>query len=71
VAREAVAYVDRSDELDHQAQARLSLAEALHGAGRTSEALDTLQEALERFEQKGNVVMTERTRALLDEPAYR
>ena len=27
--------------------------------------MTALQEALERFEQKGNAVMTERTRALL------
>jgi class 3 adenylate cyclase/tetratricopeptide (TPR) repeat protein len=71
VAREAVAYADQSDEVDHQGQARLSLAAALHGAGRSSEALGALREALERFEQKGNVVMTERTRALLNEHAYR
>jgi tetratricopeptide (TPR) repeat protein len=67
LAREAVATIDRIDEVNHHAQMRMGLVEVLRLAGRTDEARDVLAEALARYEQKGNAVMTERTRALLDE----
>jgi uncharacterized membrane protein YvbJ len=38
-------------------------------AGRRDDAVPVLEEALARYEQKGNVVMIERTRALLTEHA--
>ncbi len=67
VAEEAIASVDRSDELNNRANVRTDAAEALQLAGRTDRAVVLLQEALAQFEQKGNVVMSERTRALLDD----
>ena len=45
----------------------MGLVEVLRLAGRTDEARDVLVEALARYEQKGNEVMTGRARALLDE----
>jgi tetratricopeptide (TPR) repeat protein len=65
LADEAIPFIDRSDELNNQGIARTYVAEAYVAAGRPDEAVTALQEALARFEQKGNVVMTERTRALL------
>jgi tetratricopeptide (TPR) repeat protein len=67
LAREAVATIDRSDEINHQAQVRMGLVEVLRLAGRPDEARDVLAEALARYEKKGNEVMADRARALLDE----
>jgi class 3 adenylate cyclase/tetratricopeptide (TPR) repeat protein len=67
VAREAVGFIDRTDELNNQAAIRMGLAEVLRLAGRSDKALEVFEEALARFEQKGNVVMTDQTRALLEE----
>jgi class 3 adenylate cyclase len=67
LAREAVAYIDRSDELNNQALVRMGLVEVNRLAGRTEAALEALAEASNRFEQKGNVVMIEVTRALREE----
>jgi class 3 adenylate cyclase/tetratricopeptide (TPR) repeat protein len=67
VAREAIAIIDRSDELNNQAVFREGLVEVLRLSGRTDEAIQVLEEALARYEQKGNVVMTDATRSLLDE----
>jgi hypothetical protein len=49
----------------------MDVAEAYYLAGRHEKAVAALQEALERYEQKGNVVITERTRVLLEEHAPR
>jgi tetratricopeptide (TPR) repeat protein len=67
IGREAVAWIDRSHELNVQAQVRMGLAEVLRLANRPAEAREVLSEALARFEQKGNEVMAGRARALLDE----
>ena len=67
LAREAVAIIDRTDEVNHQANLRTSLAEVLRLAGRADEARSELERALELYEQKENRVMAGRTRALLDE----
>jgi tetratricopeptide (TPR) repeat protein len=67
LADEAIPWIDRSDELNNQADTRTEVAEAYRLAGRVDKAVTALQEALERYERKGNVVMTERTRALLEE----
>ena len=64
LAREAVATIDRIDEVNHHAQVRMGLVEVLRLAGKTDEALAVLDEALARYEQKGNVVMAGRARAL-------
>jgi len=45
----------------------MGLVEVLRLAGRADEAGGALGEALARYEQKGNEVMTGRARALLDE----
>jgi hypothetical protein len=45
----------------------MGLVEVLRLAGRPDEARDVLEEALARYEQKGNEVMASRARALLDE----
>ena len=67
LAREALEFIDRTDEVNQQATFRLNLAEVLRLAERPGEAVTVLERALELFEQKGNRVMTDRTRALLDE----
>jgi len=67
LAREAVAQIDRSDELNNQAQVRLGLVEVLRLAGQPEKAIEALDEALARFEQKGNIVRIETSRALRDE----
>jgi class 3 adenylate cyclase/tetratricopeptide (TPR) repeat protein len=66
-ADEVTNWIDRSDELDNQAEARTRIAEAYWLGGRLDKALTALVEALARFEQKGNLVQARRTRALLDE----
>jgi class 3 adenylate cyclase/tetratricopeptide (TPR) repeat protein len=67
VARAAIEFIDRSDELDNQAHMRLSLVEVYRLAGRPDDAIPVLDEAIARFEQKGNLVMIDRSRALRDE----
>jgi tetratricopeptide (TPR) repeat protein len=67
LAREAIATIDRIDELNNQAQVRLGLVEVLRLAGRPAEAHDVLEEALARYKQKGNEVMAARARTLRDE----
>jgi class 3 adenylate cyclase/tetratricopeptide (TPR) repeat protein len=62
LAREAVAIGDRTDMLDDQGNARLDLAEVLSLTGRSVEAATALEEALARYERKGNVVMAARAR---------
>jgi class 3 adenylate cyclase/tetratricopeptide (TPR) repeat protein len=69
LTREAVDLIDRSDELSHQADFRVTLAEVVGLAGRTDESISLLEQALERYEQKGNRVSADATRALLDENA--
>jgi class 3 adenylate cyclase/tetratricopeptide (TPR) repeat protein len=67
LADEAIPISDRSDELNNQAETRTDAAEAYRLAGRIDKAVTALEEALERYERKGNVVMNGRTRALLEE----
>jgi tetratricopeptide (TPR) repeat protein len=65
LGREAVAWIDRSDELNNSAEVRMGLVEVLRLADRPDDAREVLEEALARYEQKGNEVMTDRVRALL------
>jgi class 3 adenylate cyclase len=67
LAREAVALIERTDGLNYQGDALCDLAEVLHAAGRTDEARATLEQALERYERKRNLVMAERARKTLGE----
>ena len=66
LAREAVAICDETDMLDAQGDAYADLAEVLLLAGRAEEAAEALEQALARYERKGNVVMAARTRDRLE-----
>ena len=57
LAREAVAITRRTDGLNWQAEALCDLAEVLAAAGRTEEASEALEQALERYERKKNLAM--------------
>ena len=65
LAREAVAIADETEMLDAQGDAYADLGEVLALGGRPQDAAGALQQALVRYERKGNVVMAERTRHLL------
>lgn len=67
LAREAVAIGEDSDFLDGQGDAFDDLAEVLVVVGKADEAAEALEQALERFERKGNVVSAGRVRARLIE----
>jgi class 3 adenylate cyclase len=65
LAREAVAICDRTEMLDAQGDVYADLGEVLSLAGRVEEAAEALEQALGRYERKGNVVMAARTRERL------
>ena len=65
LAREAVAIGAATDVLDAQGHTYSDLAEVLLLAGKASEATAALEEALARYERKGNLVMADRTRERL------
>ena len=65
LASEAVAVGEETDMLDCQGDTYADLGEVLFLAGRPREAAEALEQALERFERKGNFVMAERTRERL------
>jgi class 3 adenylate cyclase/tetratricopeptide (TPR) repeat protein len=65
LARAAVALAERSEQAESRAQACADLAEVLQVAGRAAEASAPLERALKLYEAKENLVMAERTRALL------
>jgi class 3 adenylate cyclase/tetratricopeptide (TPR) repeat protein len=67
LARESVALIDRSDELNNAAHVLLGLVEVYRLAARPDDAVRALDDALARFERKGNLVMTERCRTLREE----
>ncbi len=67
LAREVVSDCDDSDELDSQGDAYADLAQVLLLGGRNDDALVALEQALERYERKGNLVMAQRTRGRLAE----
>jgi tetratricopeptide (TPR) repeat protein len=66
LAREALEYVERTDGLAYQGAALTNLAEVLLAAGRTEEAVDSLTQALERYERKRNIALARRVRERLD-----
>jgi class 3 adenylate cyclase len=70
LARAAVAIGEDTDWLDGQAETYADLAEVLSLAGRTQEAAEALEQALTRYERKGNIVMAQRTQARLAEVRY-
>jgi class 3 adenylate cyclase/tetratricopeptide (TPR) repeat protein len=65
LAREAVAIVEVNDSLDLQGDAYADLAEVLALAGKPDEAASALEQALERYERKENLVSAQRTRERL------
>jgi tetratricopeptide (TPR) repeat protein len=62
LAREAVALAERTDFLNHRAEAWIDLAEILTHAGRADEGRSALSEGLALYELKGNVVAARNAR---------
>jgi class 3 adenylate cyclase/tetratricopeptide (TPR) repeat protein len=67
LAREAVAIAATTDDLSGQGDTNADLAEVLELAGKPDEAVTALEQALDRYERKGNVVSATRARCRLDE----
>jgi tetratricopeptide (TPR) repeat protein len=67
LGREAVALGQESDRIDFQGDAYADLAEVLLLGGKHADATAALEQALERYERKGNLVSAGRTRARLAE----
>jgi DNA-binding SARP family transcriptional activator/class 3 adenylate cyclase/tetratricopeptide (TPR) repeat protein len=65
LAQEAVAFAARSDFLNVHGDALVDLAEVLRLAGRPEEADRALENAVELYEQKGNIVSAASARSLL------
>jgi tetratricopeptide (TPR) repeat protein len=63
LAREAVAITDTTQHLTGRANSRVDLATVLELIGKPEDARVALEQALALYEQKGNVVSAERTRA--------
>jgi ATP/maltotriose-dependent transcriptional regulator MalT len=63
LAREAVAFAEQSDFLNGHAEALMDLAEVLELAGKSDQTAGVIDQALELYERKGNIVMAERARA--------
>ena len=66
---EAVTIVERTDFLFDRGTVQLDVAEVMRQFGRAEEARAALGRALAMFEQKGDLVSTGRTRALLGLPS--
>ena len=66
LAKEAVALADETDFTVLRADAFMDLAEVLRTAGRGNESKPFVAQALELYEQKGNVVAAGRARRILD-----
>ncbi len=65
LAREAVVIGEETEMLDAQGDAHADLAEVLLLGGKADEAAAALEQALERYERKGNLASTERAQARL------
>jgi hypothetical protein len=65
LGREAVALAAETDFLVLRGDALMDLAEVLRAPGRETDAAPFVEQALELYEQKGNVVAAERARAML------
>ena len=62
LAREAVAIAELTDALNAQGDALTDLGDVLAAAGRTEEACEALDEALDRYERKRNLAMVAQVR---------
>jgi tetratricopeptide (TPR) repeat protein len=69
LARETIAAMEQSDQLDYRAGRHRALAEVLRLAERQAEAAAEADAALRLYEQKGNEVMAGRMRSVLSELA--
>jgi tetratricopeptide (TPR) repeat protein len=67
LVRDAVAIGEATDMLDMQGDGYADLGEVLALAGRPEEAAGALEEALRRYEEKGNVTSARRTQARLSD----
>ena len=67
LAHEAVTIADAMQSLNLQGQVYADLGEVLALAGKTAAARDALEQAVERYERKSNLVGAQRTRARLAE----
>jgi tetratricopeptide (TPR) repeat protein len=67
LAREAVAIGEGTKMLNAQASTYADLGEVLSRAGRSDDAVGALEQALARYERKGNLVMAQRTRTRLSQ----
>jgi class 3 adenylate cyclase/tetratricopeptide (TPR) repeat protein len=67
LAREATSIADETQVLNDVARAHADLAEVLALGGHAEEAAEALEQALPRYERKGNLVMAERVRTRLAE----
>jgi tetratricopeptide (TPR) repeat protein len=67
LAREAVAIGEETDTLNSQADTYADLGEVLLLTGKPAEAAAALEEAVERYERKGNIVSAQRAQTRLDE----
>ena len=67
LAREAVAIGEETDMLDAQGDVYADLAEVLLLAAKPDEAAAALEQALARYERKGNLVSTQRAQTRLAE----
>jgi len=69
LARIALGLAEDTDDVSHRAKVQLDLAEVLRLAARPQEAGEAVEQAIELFERKGNIVAAKRSRALLSELA--
>jgi class 3 adenylate cyclase/tetratricopeptide (TPR) repeat protein len=67
IAREAVAIGEGTDQLNAQGDACADLAEVLLLGGKRDEAAAALEQALERYKRKGNLVSAQRAQTRLEE----
>jgi tetratricopeptide (TPR) repeat protein len=67
LANEAIGIGNETDALNWQGDALSDLAEVLAAAGRTDEAADALEQALERYERKKNLAMVAQVKPKLEE----
>jgi tetratricopeptide (TPR) repeat protein len=67
MARDAVAYFERTDYGVERTTALLDLTEVLRLAGRPGEAIATIREAIALFEQREDVVSAAHARALIED----
>ena len=67
LAREATSLADTTELLERQGEAYADLGEVLFLGGKSDEAAHAFEEAFERFERKGNLVMAQRVRTRIEE----